>query len=151
MTNDWIPPASWRRRWMWVRLIAIWIAICMAQTGSAGVDTFTLSGKVIGGSGKHTIHVALWDAAGFLEKPVQEIRIEPGAATDFHFKLPGGRWALSAFEDENQNGKLDIGMFGPREPSGFWHPFHAWRKPRFEDVAVEIDRDRTDADIRLGR
>ena len=102
------------------------------------------------GSGKHAIHVALWDARGFLDKAAREIRLEPGAPPNFRFDVPRGRWALSAFEDVNDNGKLDMGIFGPKEPSGFWRPFHAWRKPRFDDVAVEITEDWTGVEIRLG-
>jgi uncharacterized protein (DUF2141 family) len=137
-----------RRALLWL----VCAGICSGQAGMQGAaTTLQLSGKVIGASGQHTIHVALWDASGFLEKPVQEIRMEPGAATEFHFEVRPGLWALSAYEDVNQNGKLDMGMFGPREPSGFWRPFHAWRKPRFNDVAAEVDRDVTGADIRLGK
>jgi uncharacterized protein (DUF2141 family) len=110
-----------------------------------------ISGQIIGASRKHVIFVALWDSGGFLKRPVQQITIEPGADPHFQFRIPAGRWALSAFEDENGNGILDMGVFGPREPSGFWRPFHAWRKPRFDDVAAQIDRDTIDADIQLNR
>lgn len=130
-------------------LILLWIGLCAGSTGNADVATFRLSGTVTGGSGKHAIHVALWDAAGFLVKPVREITIAPGEARDFHFEVPAGRWALSAYEDENGNGKLDMGLFGPKEPSGFWRPFHGWHKPRFDEVATEIDQDTTGAEIRL--
>lgn len=132
-------------RYGWMTL-ALWAGVCFGQ---AAAPTFHLSGKVIGGSGEHAIHVALWGAAGFLQKPVQEIVIEPGAATDFHFDVRGGLWALSAFEDENDNGKLDMGMFGPKEPSGFWRPFHAWRKPRFDDVETEVGKDVEGIEIRV--
>ncbi len=110
-----------------------------------------LSGKVVGGSGKHAIYVALWNTQDFLKKPVQQIRIEPQVAPDFRFQVPSGWWALSAFEDKNDNGVLDMGMFGPKEPSGFWRPFHAWRKPRFADVATQFDRDKTEVEIKLGK
>lgn len=122
--------------------------VSFGQVG-AGSGTVQLSGKVEGGTGKHTVHVALWDAAGFLTHPVKEVRIAPGEATEFRFAVKPGRWALSAYEDVNENGKLDMGMFGPKEPSGFWRPFHAWRKPRFEDVGVEVDGDRAGVEIRL--
>jgi hypothetical protein len=42
-----------------------------------------------------------------------------------------------------------MGTFGPKEPNGFWHPFHAWRKPRFDDVAAWVDHDLTDGDVKL--
>ncbi|HUN61922.1 MAG TPA: DUF2141 domain-containing protein [Candidatus Sulfotelmatobacter sp.] len=126
-------------------------ATLIILAGSRGGESIHLSGKVSGGSGKHAIYVALWDAQSFLKHPVQQVRIEPGAAASFQFQIPEGRWALSAFEDQNDNGVLDMGVFGPKEPSGFWHPFHGWRKPRFDDVAVQVDRDTTDVTIELKR
>lgn len=139
------------QRFRWAGLILLSVGLCAGRRDDAGVVTCRVSGTVTGGSGKHTIHVALWDAAGFLAKPMREIRIEPGTPADFHFDVPAGRWALSAYEDENGNGKLDMGLFGPKEPSGFWRPFHGWHKPRFDEVAEEIDQNTTGADIRLGK
>jgi len=111
--------------------------------------TITLSGKVLGASGKHTVYVALWNENSFLKKPVQQVQFKTGANTDFQFHVPPGAWAVSAYEDENENGVLDMGMFGPKEPSGFWRPFHQWRKPRFSDVSSVIDKDTPNADIQL--
>jgi uncharacterized protein (DUF2141 family) len=126
-------------------------ALALAHSQSPAPAAITLSGQVVGATGKHTVYVALWDAGGFLTHPVQQVRFDPPNSPAFHFQVPPGRWALSAFEDTNGNGVLDFGMFGPKEPSGFWHPFHAWRKPRFDDVAVQLDRDTPNADIKLGR
>jgi uncharacterized protein (DUF2141 family) len=132
-----------------VATIVVYAAICASPSPASVL--VTLSGRVIGGSGKHAVFVALWDASGFLKRPVQQMRIEPQGDPHFQFQIPIGRWALSAFEDENNNGILDMGVFGPKEASGFWRPFHAWRKPRFDDVAVQIDHNTTDADIQLDR
>jgi uncharacterized protein (DUF2141 family) len=125
---------------------AVAVAFVQAQTGAPSV---ALSGKVIGASGKHAVYVALWDSGGFLTKPTQQVRLQAGSDLAFHFQVPSGTWALSAYEDINENGSLDMGMLGPKEPSGFWHPFHAWRKPRFADVSVTIKTDETHADISL--
>jgi uncharacterized protein (DUF2141 family) len=112
--------------------------------------TFQVSGKVTGGSGKHPVLVALWREDGFLKgTPVQRARFEAGTTPEFHFDVAPGRWALSAFEDVNGNGTLDMGMFGPKEPSGFSKAFNAWRAPKFEDVAFTLDRDTANADIAL--
>jgi uncharacterized protein (DUF2141 family) len=121
----------------------------MGQTAPA--SAVTISGRVLGGDGMHTIYVALWDEKGFLRHPVQQIAIGPRNPPNFRFIVAPGGWAVSAFEDENGNHILDMGMFGPKEPSGFWHSFHAWRKPRFGDVAASIVSDTPDADIQLGR
>jgi Uncharacterized protein conserved in bacteria (DUF2141) len=135
--------------WLSVALIAVSTAMSTASPLPPGSIAISLSGRVIGGSGKHVILVALWDASGFLKRPVQQIRIEPQTDPHFQFQIPPGRWAVSAFEDENDNGILDMGFFGPKEPAGFWRPFHGWRKPHFDDVAVLIDQSTTDADIVL--
>lgn len=143
-------PDSAHRWRCWCALLAVlWVASSFGQAASGDAATPQLSGKVIGGSGKHTLHVALWGADGFLVHPLEEVQIAPGAATDFHFNVRPGSWALSAYEDVNENGKLDMGAFGPKEPSGWWRPFHAWRKPRFEDVAVDVKKDEAGIEIRV--
>jgi uncharacterized protein (DUF2141 family) len=137
--------------WLSLAVIGVCAAMSTARAQTSGSILVNLSGRVNGGSGKHVIFVALWDLNGFLKRPVQQIRIEPQAEPRFQFQIPVGRWALSAFEDENDNGVLDMGVFGPKEPSGFWRPFHGWRKPHFDDVAIQIDRNTRDAEIKLNR
>jgi uncharacterized protein (DUF2141 family) len=109
----------------------------------------TVSGLVTGASGHHTIHVAVWEAKGFLHTPVQESFVAPGGVAKYAFAIPVGRWAISAYEDRDENSELDMGMFGPKEPSGFWPPYHGRHRPRFADVAQSIDRDTANADIAL--
>lgn len=118
-------------------------AVCVAQ------QTVTLSGRVLGASGKHPVYVALWDAKSFLGQPVLRVRLEAQGSTAFAFKVRPGSWAMSAFEDVNGNGKLDMGLMGPKEPSGFWRPFHQWHKPRFADVASQVEEDTPGADIQI--
>jgi uncharacterized protein (DUF2141 family) len=125
------------------------IVFCLTACLPAASNTVNLSGQVFGSSGKHVVYVALWQAKGFLERPVRQIRIEPGAARAFHFEVPAGRWAISAFEDRNGNGVLDMGLFGPKEPSGFWRSFKGHHKPRFDEVSTLIERDTPTADIVL--
>jgi uncharacterized protein (DUF2141 family) len=95
------------------------------------------------------VRVALWDADGFLRKPTQDLRFDAGTTPRFHFTARPGRWAVSAYEDRNENGVLDMGVFGPKEPSGFWRPFNGWHKPRFDEVASTVDRDVANADVSL--
>ncbi len=118
-------------------------------TGSTASEVFKLSGRILKSSGNSDIYVELWRAEGFLEKPVLQIRIKPGETPDFRFEVPAGRWAVSAFEDTNGNRILDQGVFGPKEPCGFWHTFKGWRKPGFEDVSSSIHNDTSGADITL--
>ena len=104
-----------------------------------------------GGSGKHTVHVALWEEKDFLRRAIQETFIIPGGEAKYSFSVTPGRWAISAYEDRNENGKLDTGFLGPRAPHGFWRPFDGRRRPRFRDVATALDHDVSDADIALKR
>ncbi len=122
-------------------------ALSVVQTGANAPEKVKLSGQVLGTSGKSVVYVALWQADNFLKRPAQQVRIEPGAKSIFRFELTAGRYALSAFEDRNGNGFLDMGFFGPKEPSGFWHAFTGHHKPRFDEVAELVERDIPNADI----
>src|SRR5215831_3875776 len=77
-----------------------------------------VSGTVRGASGHHTIHILLWDQRRFLRTAVEESFLP--AQTDVHYALavPVGQWAIAASEDRNENGVLDIGRAGPKEPLG---------------------------------
>ena len=111
---------------------------------------FLISGTVRGASGQHTVHVAAWDAKEFLRKPILEsFSMSPATEFPYAFRVKAGRWAISAYEDRNENGKLDMGLFGPREPVGFTIPYRHRRRPRFDDVAMLVDRDINNADILL--
>lgn len=121
-----------------------------ALAGVAAADvTVPIDGHVANASGKHVVHVALWTADNFLDKPTRELTIPPGGALRFHFDVAPGRWVVSAYEDKNDNGTLDVGMFGPKEPQGFWRPFKAWRKPRFTDVDRNVGEAIPDAVVTL--
>lgn len=55
--------------------------------------------------------------------------------------LSPGRYAVSAFHDENDNGKLDTKLFGiPSEGYGFANdPNTTFGPPKFEAAAVTVD------------
>lgn len=127
-------------------LSALITAPCFAQDSSM----VTVAGVVRGASGTHTVIVAIWRDSGFLAKPVQQLRLV-GHDTSFRFVVPRGSYAVSAFEDRNENGSLDMGLFGPKEPNGFWRPFHGHHKPRFNEVSNVVEHDVSDADVSLRR
>ncbi len=109
-------------------------ALLFLQPGAASPEKYALSGLDLGASGKSIIYVALCQLDGFLERQVQQIQIKHGAELVFRFEIPADGWAVSAFEDRNGNGIPDMGLFGPKEPSGFWSPFTGRDKPRFDEV-----------------
>jgi uncharacterized protein (DUF2141 family) len=130
---------------LWLAGAALLVSVARAEPTGVVV----IAGQVAGASGAHTIHVALWDADGFLRRPVQELRLLPGAAPRFQLTMHAGRWALSAYEDRNENGVLDMGLFGPKEPSGFARAFNGWHKPRFDEVSVTVEHDTSGVQILL--
>jgi uncharacterized protein (DUF2141 family) len=129
--------------------IAILLALVAAPCATAAPNTFTLSGRILNSSGENPVYVALWNQDSFLKTPVKQLRIAPGTEPQFVFQIPPGRYAISAFEDKNGNGTLDMGLFGPKEPSAFWPAFNGWHKPRFEEVYFTVNADIPHADITL--
>ena len=125
------------------------LALMPAESGAEETRSITIAGKVLGWSGSHTLRLALWRADHFLEKPFQTVSIPAGHPAEFSFSASPGEWAVSAYEDVNENGTLDMGLFGPKEPMGFWRPFTAHRKPTFKDVSMVVERDLTNVEIRL--
>ena len=132
-----------------VCIVAFLPVLTAGDQVQAAARTFKLAGRVSGATGKYSVYVALWQAEGFLKRPVQQLRIPSGVDAAFRFEVPPGRWAVSAFEDRNGNGVLDMGWFGPKEPSGFWRPFHGHHKPRFDEVAFTVDHDVSNVDVAL--
>ncbi|MCB0515558.1 MAG: DUF2141 domain-containing protein [Chitinophagales bacterium] len=55
--------------------------------------------------------------------------------------LPEGEYALTAFQDENENGKLDTNFWGiPVEKYGFYRAYRPiFSAPKFEDCAFYFD------------
>ena len=125
------------------------LTCAVGQSGEPQANTVRVSGEVIGASGQHTIYVLLWDVQGFLVNPVQQLQIRPGGRPHFEFVVAPGRWAVGAYEDRNENAKLDMGLLGPKEPNGFWRQFKGWHKSRFDEVAETVEHDLLDANVNL--
>lgn len=128
-----------------------WVLVSAVITVGLGATSprLTIAGRVTGMSGRHAVLVALWQSEGFLSEPTQSLRIYAGEPMVFHFEVTPGRWALSAFEDVNGNGVLDMGLFGPTEPNGFFKAFSGWHKPQFDEVAFDVDGGVSGVDIAL--
>ena len=61
-----------------------------------------------------------------------------------------GVYAIRCYQDVNGNGKLDKGLFGPKEP--WWLSYQGERPPRipkFKHIAFKIDSDIQDIQINL--
>jgi uncharacterized protein (DUF2141 family) len=54
------------------------------------------------------------------------------------FEVPPGRYAISVYQDVNENGELDRTFIGiPKEPVGFGNNYKPFGKPKFESATIE--------------
>lgn len=117
------------------------LCLALAFTPAMAAD---LSVEIAGhqaGAGK--IRVALFsDSETFLKKPYRGLEIDPaaGPVTAVFRDLPPGTYALTAFQDENGNDKLDRGRFNiPTERYGFSRDARGeGGPPDFRDAQVEL-------------
>jgi len=71
--------------------------------------------------------------------------------TPFAFTgVPGGRYGIRCFQDVSGTGKMEKGMFGPKEPWGTYRPARpAFRAPRFDEISFEVNKDIGEIKIEL--
>jgi uncharacterized protein (DUF2141 family) len=92
--------------------------------------------------GKGTVIMAIWnDEKTFLKQPYLSQSLKAASSTlAFSFVLPEGEYAISLFQDINDNKKLDLGVFSiPKEPIGFGNNFRPrFSAPKFKDCAISV-------------
>ena len=134
-------------------LSIITLQVCF-NSASADEELYTVSGFVTGCSSKHSIHVILYDEISFKDMTaIEESIYEPTGSEDckvpFTLNTPKGSYTIAAFEDENNNKKLDFFFFIPKEPSGFFRKFTGMSAPKFEKLKFDVDGDFFGADVEL--
>jgi len=69
----------------------------------------------------------------------------------FAFKdVPAGAYTIFCYQDVNNNGKLDEGMFGPKEPHGTYiGEKGGFGPPKFEEIKFDIKQDMINIAITL--
>ena len=134
-------------------LSIITLQVCF-NSASADEELYTVSGFVTGCSSKHSIHVILYDEISFKDMTaIEESIYEPTGSEEckvpFTLNTPKGSYTIAAFEDENNNKKLDFFFFIPKEPSGFFRKFSGMSAPKFEKLKFDVDSDFFGADVEL--
>ena len=100
-----------------------------------------------GGTG--LVKVSLWrDNKTFLKgEPYRcvDIEMKDGRATATFSDLDPGEFAISAYRDKNNNGRLDTGFAGkPTEPYGFSNDAKGrFGPPKFEQARFRLDNSKT--------
>jgi uncharacterized protein (DUF2141 family) len=102
--------------------------------------------------GKGSVVAEIWnDEKLFLKKPFLVKSLKADHETlKFSFELPVGEYAISVYQDINDNKKLDLGMFHiPKEPVGFGNNFRPkFSAPPYKECAINLT-DPTTQDIEL--
>ena len=138
--------------------LVIFLSIITLQvhynTAYADEELYTVSGFVTGCSSKHSIHISLYDETSFKDMTaIQENIYEPTESEEckvpFTLNILKGSYTIAAFEDENNNNKLDFFFFIPKEPSGFFQTFTGMSAPKFEKLKFDVDGDFVGADVEL--
>ena len=119
--------------------------IALVLTSLIGISQNTLTVKINGlKTNEGTVMVQLYDAN---QKLVKESKVTVSSkSTTVEFKnLPAGTYAVQYYHDENNNGKMDTGMFGrPEEGYGYSNDARGFMGPAdFEDQVFEIKQNRT--------
>lgn len=120
-------------------IAGLFIWLLMLQSEPSGTLTVEIKGI---NSIKGDIRVALYNSqhdfpsGTFFKGAIKKV---DGTSVQVIFEdVPHGKYALSVFQDENENGKLDTGLFGiPKEPYGFSNDvMGTFGPPSFEDATV---------------
>ena len=89
--------------------------------------------------------VGLYDKENFMKSPLngQMAAVTAETVTIVLENVPPGEYAVSLFQDENDNGKLDTGLFGiPTEKYGFSRNAKGkYGPPSYEDCQFVLDGD----------
>lgn len=128
---------------------AILLGAAAASASAATVEVRVSS--VVPGRGK--VNVAVCDKERFLKDCLYSGSV-PAQATDVVVTIqnvPKGTWAVLAYQDENQNDKLDRNLIGiPSENYGFSRDARGkFGPPDFSDAAIDVGDESTVAKIKL--
>ncbi len=108
------------------------------------------------GSSEGVVQVLIFNQAdGFPETPSKafkalELPIQQNKAVA-EIEIPEGKYAISAFHDHNEDGKMRTGMFGiPKDAYGFSNNAKGiFGPPAFEKAAFYLEKGGIDLEIRL--
>jgi uncharacterized protein (DUF2141 family) len=132
-----------------MRRITLVIVLATITSVSAG---YTLSGTVSGCGKTGTVFVAVFDEKAWdAEMPLWHVELEPpasGSALSFSFTgIPAGEYAVFAFQDEDYNGTLNLGLLGPTEPWGTYR--YVSIIPTFSAMAFQLNGNKTGIKITI--
>jgi len=137
--------------------IAAWLMATCLLVGPVRAEdapTYEVSGTVTNCSGKHDVHIALagpgiFDGAEPIEGLIVSAADVTAGRAPFTFRAPRAWYAITVFEDEDDDGELAVGLFGPKEPYGFYRASTGFGPPSFDKIKFELTADLPGADVEL--
>ena len=140
------------------RILMFGLFVLIVSSLSAQEEGFRIQGTIRFDS-KGPIHVRLITEKEFMKKDefVESLIFNTEklgiSEVEFSFEnIPAGVYAIIAFQDKNNNGRLDhiLGLY-PSEPFGFSWKAKAKMIPRFKDISFDVNKDTRDLDIDTAR
>lgn len=126
------------------RFILVLTILTSAALNAQNKLTITVDGIE---NAKGKLLAAIYTKDSFLKAPpiaAEAIKIE-GETVSTVFEIPSGEYAVSVFQDENENGKLDGDKYGiPTEKYGFSNNSAGKTgPPSFDDCKFTVDKNAT--------
>jgi uncharacterized protein (DUF2141 family) len=121
-------------------------------TAIAQTTTVTIQvNNVQVGKGSIVLNIYDKEASFFKTTYVSKTQTAVNSSLKFSLEIPNGRYAISIFQDIDNNGKLNQGWFDiPIEPVGFGNNFKpSFSQPRFNDCAVNVSDKNSNFSINL--
>ena len=136
-------------------LFGMTMTLSQAAAADPGSSTGTLRVSLEGfTSDSGTVALAVWNDRQYWLSDGNAVRgeyspIADGSAVVVFEDLPYGEYAISAYHDENDNGKLDTGFLRiPKEPIGISNDARArFGPPKYEDAKFLFDQAHLDITI----
>jgi uncharacterized protein (DUF2141 family) len=123
----------------WCRLGMFGAGLLLGGVAAANTLEVHLAG-VTGGKGQ--VRIAVCDQAHFLKQCLHHASApaQTGANVVRIDGIPAGKWAVLAYQDENQNSELDRNFVGiPSENYGFSRDAASrFGPPGFDDAAIDV-------------
>ncbi len=143
--------------WLWLLLASSLVFNNGNDAGSTQGQTGTVVLTITNlEPNKGELRAAIYPENGFLEGKghLEDHVIEMGDETSMTVTFENvsyGTYALASYQDLDTSHKLSQNRIGiPNEPYGFsGKPGSKWRKPRFSEVAFELDQPKMEFTIEL--
>lgn len=134
-------------RKIYILLVSLFTLILSAQERDISIQIKNIKSK------KGNLIISLFDSQkGFPHRDeLKKVYVKPSLdeAICVLKNIPEGVYAVAILHDENANGKMDIGMFGPKERYGFSNNARGFMAPPSFEKASFRHKKRSNVSISL--